>query len=120
MYLNTAFFMPNFYNKKLPNIFNEFFYPACEHHSHNTRLASKSAYSLPLVRTNDLIRSKLLNLLLYSKDNICRSKLLNQGEYMQQRTVDLLLHQGEYMHKQTADQLLSQREYMQEQTVNLL
>jgi hypothetical protein len=52
VYFNTALFLHNFYNKKLPNIFYDFFNPVCEQHSHNTRLASRSTYSLPLVRTN--------------------------------------------------------------------
>ena len=44
--------MHNFYNGNLPNSFDGFFNPVCELHGHNTRLASKLAYSLPMARTN--------------------------------------------------------------------
>ena len=45
--------MYNYNNGNLPNSFDGFFNPVCDLHSHNTRLASKLAYSLPyMARTN--------------------------------------------------------------------
>ena len=57
-----ALFMFDFHNKKLvPTIFSDFFPPISNTHFYNTRLASKSTYSLPKPRTN------------YGKFNICFS-----------------------------------------------
>ena len=52
VYYNTALFMHNFYNGNLPKSFDGFFNPVYQLHGHNTRLASKLAYSLPMARTN--------------------------------------------------------------------
>ena len=50
--LYTACFMHNFHNSKIPNAFNSFFASVRQRHNYNTRLASKSTFVLPKVRTN--------------------------------------------------------------------
>ena len=52
VYLQTALFMYDFSSNKLPNSFKSFFNSIEQRHSHNTRLASKSSYTLPSARTN--------------------------------------------------------------------
>ena len=52
VYLHTSLFMYDFHENNLPSIFNNFFVSVKQRHSYNTRLASKSSYSLPKVRTN--------------------------------------------------------------------
>lgn len=48
----TAFFMYQFKNGLLPSGFDDFFTPVSHIHNYNTRLASKSSYHLPSIRTN--------------------------------------------------------------------
>ena len=48
----SALFMYEFFCNNLPTSFDTFFNPVNLKHSYNTRLASKSSYSLPKVRTN--------------------------------------------------------------------
>ena len=50
-YQNTLF-MYDFHSGNLPHIFSTFFSPVSQKHSYNTRLASRSTYSLPKVQTN--------------------------------------------------------------------
>lgn len=52
VYVNTAFFLHQYSNAKLPDVFNDFFSLVRTQHNYNTRLASRSTYSLPSVRTN--------------------------------------------------------------------
>ena len=52
IYLHTAIFMHDYASDKLPVPFHSFFTDVNKIHCHNTRLASKSTYSLPRVRTN--------------------------------------------------------------------
>ena len=42
----------DYHNNNLPNLFHSFFTKASSVHSYNTRLASKSSYSIPYARTN--------------------------------------------------------------------
>ena len=51
IYLHTALFTFDFHKGNLPTTFNDT--NVCNvHHHHNTRLASRSSYSLPQIRTN--------------------------------------------------------------------
>ena len=52
VYLFTAVFMHQFHKGILPEKFNNYFTLVSNQHSYNTRLASKSTFTLPLVRTN--------------------------------------------------------------------
>ena len=52
VYVNTAFFVHQYSNAKLPDVFSDFFTLIRTQHNYNTRLASRSTYSLPSVRTN--------------------------------------------------------------------
>ena len=44
--------MHDYYTKNLPISFNSYFVQVNLKHSYNTRLAAKSSYSLPQIRTN--------------------------------------------------------------------
>ena len=44
--------MYDFHNDSLPETFNTFFFPVNQIHNYDTRLASRSSYSLPHIRTN--------------------------------------------------------------------
>ena len=44
--------MHQYYNNRLPKSFNEFFSLVKHRHQYNTRLATKTTYTLPLIRTN--------------------------------------------------------------------
>ncbi len=48
---NTALFMHDYHQGKLPIIFHHMFALVSESHHYNTRLASKSSYCIPLIRT---------------------------------------------------------------------
>jgi hypothetical protein len=48
----TALFVHQYSNGKLPEAFNDFFSLIQNQHNYNTRLASRSTYSLPPARTN--------------------------------------------------------------------
>ena len=50
--LYTIVFMHQYYNNLLPKAFNEFFSLVKHRHQYNTRLATKTTYYLPLIRTN--------------------------------------------------------------------
>ena len=50
--LYTACFMHNFHNSKIPYAFSSFFTSIRRIYNYNTRLASKSTFVLPKVRTN--------------------------------------------------------------------
>ena len=50
--LYIACFMYNYSNSNIPNAFNSFFTAANKSHTYNTRLASKSSFVFPKVRTN--------------------------------------------------------------------
>ena len=52
IFFHTALFMYDFHFNNLPVSFKSFFRMISEKHSYNTRLASKSSYSLPKARTN--------------------------------------------------------------------
>ena len=52
VFYHNALFMYDFHSGNLPHIFSTFFSPVNQKHSYNTRLASRSTYSLPKVRTN--------------------------------------------------------------------
>ena len=52
VYVNTAFFVHQYSNAKLPDVFSDFFTLVRTQHNYNTRLASRSTYSLPSVHTN--------------------------------------------------------------------
>ena len=52
VYLHTALLMFDFHAGNLPEYFGDFFIPVNKIHHHNTRLASRSCYSLPKVRSN--------------------------------------------------------------------
>ena len=52
VYLKTAMFLHDYFNGKLPEIFDNFFSEISNIHQYNTRLASRSTYSLPQIRTN--------------------------------------------------------------------
>jgi hypothetical protein len=49
---NTALFMYEYNQGTLPKVFDEMFTPVRSKHQYNTRLASKSSYCLPKIRTN--------------------------------------------------------------------
>ena len=44
--------MHKLHNNNLPIVFNNYFIPVNQIHNYNTRLASKSSYSIPKIRTN--------------------------------------------------------------------
>ena len=48
---HNALFMYDFHSDNLPDTFNTFFLPVNHTHNYNTRLASRSSYSLPRIRT---------------------------------------------------------------------
>ena len=48
----VAIFMYKFYNHQLPSVFNELFILVDQIHSHNTRLACRQTYDLPIPHTN--------------------------------------------------------------------
>jgi hypothetical protein len=50
--MSNLLFMHDFYKKKLPTVFNDFFLPICDSHKFATRLAVKISYCMPIVRTN--------------------------------------------------------------------
>ncbi len=50
--MSNLLFMHDFYKKKLPTVFNDFFLPICDSHKFGTRLAIKISYCMPIVRTN--------------------------------------------------------------------
>ena len=52
IFLYTACFMYHFSKSNLPNAFNNFFTPINTRHKYNTRLASKSTFAFPIIRTN--------------------------------------------------------------------
>ena len=49
---HNALFMYDFHSDNLPDTFNTFFLPVNHTHNYNTRLASRSSYSLSRIRTN--------------------------------------------------------------------
>ena len=55
--LHTILFMHQYYNDRLPKAFNDFFCLVKHKHRYNTRLASKIAYTLPLIHTNHGLHS---------------------------------------------------------------
>ena len=50
--LHVACFMYNYTKSNIPNAFNSFFTAVNKRHAYNTRLASKSSFEFPKVRTN--------------------------------------------------------------------
>ena len=64
----NVLFVYDFFNHNLPEKFNTYFLPVSQKHKYDTRYASRSSYSLPLVRTN------------YGKFNIrfCGAKFWNE------------------------------------------
>ena len=50
--LHITIFMHKFHNNNLPVAFNNYFTPVNQTYDYNTRLASKSTYSIPKIRTN--------------------------------------------------------------------
>lgn len=50
--LLNSLFMYNYNNNKLPSAFHNDFTSVSSRHSYNTRLASKSSYCFPAIRTN--------------------------------------------------------------------
>ena len=52
VFYHNAIFMYDFHNDSLPETFNTFFFPVNQRHNYKTRLASRSSYSLPHIRTN--------------------------------------------------------------------
>ena len=52
VFYHNAIFMYDFHNDSLPETFNTFFFPVNQRYNYNTRLASRSSYSLPHIRTN--------------------------------------------------------------------
>ena len=52
VFLYTAIYMHDFAFSKLPSPFDNFFVEISKTHHYNTRLASRSSYSLPRIRTN--------------------------------------------------------------------
>ena len=52
VFLYVAQLMHQYYNNTLPLIFTDFFTPVKRVHTYNTRLASKSTYFMPRVKTN--------------------------------------------------------------------
>ena len=48
----TVLFMHDYFSNNLPKPFNFFFSPVNQRHCYNTRLASRSTYTLPAPRTN--------------------------------------------------------------------
>ena len=52
IYLDNALFMFDYHANTLPVAFNNFFKSLNKAHPYNTRLASRSSYYLPKVRTN--------------------------------------------------------------------
>ena len=59
VYIHNALFMYDYYSRKLPSVFNNFFKSLNKVHQYNTRLACKKSLYLPSIRTN------------YGKYNIC-------------------------------------------------
>ena len=52
VYFQTALFMFDFHTYNLPEIFNGYFDQVNQRHNYNTRLATRSTYTLPKPRTN--------------------------------------------------------------------
>ena len=52
VFYHNEMFMYDFYDGNLPETFNNFFLAVNQKHNYNTRLASRSSYSLPKIRTN--------------------------------------------------------------------
>ena len=52
VFLYTAIFMYDYYSDNLPTSFKSYYAQVNQRHSYNTRLASKSSYLLPKIRTN--------------------------------------------------------------------
>jgi hypothetical protein len=52
IFFRNALFMHDFCSNKLPQSFNTYFVEVSKTHKYHTRLASKSSFSLPKVRTN--------------------------------------------------------------------
>jgi hypothetical protein len=52
IFYHNALFMFDYHTGSLPDTFQKIFLPISQKHSYNTRLASRSSYSLPKIRTN--------------------------------------------------------------------
>ena len=52
IFYHNALFMYDFHTGRLPHVFDEYFALVSQKHNYNIRLASRSSYSLPKVRTN--------------------------------------------------------------------
>ena len=52
IFLHNAIYMHDFYSGTLPPAFSNYFTPVNKWHKYNTKLASRSSYTLPLVMTN--------------------------------------------------------------------
>ena len=52
VFLNIAVFMHKFHNRRLPCVFDTFFFQVNKKHNYNTRSASSLSYTLPKVRSN--------------------------------------------------------------------
>jgi hypothetical protein len=52
IFYHNALFMFDYHTGSLPDTFQNVFLPISQKHSYNTRLASRSSYSLPKIRTN--------------------------------------------------------------------
>ena len=52
VYIHNAIFVYNYNSGNLPNTFDTFFVLVNQKHNYNTRLSSRSSYSLPKIRTN--------------------------------------------------------------------
>ena len=52
IYFHNAIFLYDYHSGNLPSIFDPFFIKANRKHNYDTRLASKSSFSLPKIRTN--------------------------------------------------------------------
>ena len=51
IFYHNALFMFDYHTGSLPDTFQKIFLPISQKHSYNTRLASRSSYSLPKIRT---------------------------------------------------------------------
>ena len=52
IFLHNAIFMYDFHSGTLPPAFSNYFTAVNKRHKYNTRLAARSSYTLPLIRTN--------------------------------------------------------------------
>ena len=92
-----ALFAFDYHTNKLPPIFNHYFIPISTIHHYNNRLASKSSYSLPKIKTNyGKFSSKFQSAFIWNKtpDNF---KSLNRNSFKKKLKINYTANYWQYL-----------------------